>query len=102
MVHFKLFMSNSDTQTVHSWIYRSSKKDEMYLYLAQEDAFDEVPDALMQRFGTPQLVMELELNPDRYLAREDVNKVIQNLQQIGYHLQMPPKLIPELYDGETI
>ncbi len=46
--------------------------------------------------------MELELHPDRHLAREDVNKVIGNLRNIGYHLQMPPNLVPDLYDGETI
>ncbi|WP_275098589.1 YcgL domain-containing protein [Sedimenticola hydrogenitrophicus] len=88
--------------TTPCWIYRSSKKDEMYLYLARQDAFEDVPQALLQRFGTPLPVMELALHPDRPLAREDVNKVIGNLRNLGYHLQMPPKLVPDLYDGETI
>jgi hypothetical protein len=88
--------------TTPCWIYRSSKKDEMYLYLARQDAFEDVPQALLQRFGTPLPVMELALHPDRPLAREDVNKVIGNLRSLGYHLQMPPNLVPELYDGETI
>jgi uncharacterized protein YcgL (UPF0745 family) len=56
----------------------------------------------LKRFGTPLPVMELALHPDRPLAREDVNKVIGNLRSLGYHLQMPPNLVPELYDGETI
>jgi hypothetical protein len=88
--------------TTPCWIYRSSKKDEMYLYLARQDAFEDVPQALLQRFGTPLPVMELALHPDRPLAREDVNKVIGNLRSLGYHLQMPPNLVPDLYDGETI
>jgi hypothetical protein len=88
--------------TTPCWIYRSSKKDEMYLYLARQDAFEDVPQALLKRFGTPLPVMELALHPDRPLAREDVNKVIGNLRSLGYHLQMPPNLVPELYDGETI
>ena len=46
------------------WVYRSSKKDEMYLYLASEEGFDQVPEALMQRFGTPSHVMDLELHPE--------------------------------------
>jgi len=74
----------------------------MYLYLATEDQFNDVPTALMSLFGTPFLVMQLELSPDRPLAREQVEKVIDNLKEQGYHLQMPPKLIPELNDGETI
>ncbi|PLX62229.1 YcgL domain-containing protein [Sedimenticola selenatireducens] len=88
--------------TTPCWIYRSSKKDEMYLYLARQDAFEDIPEALLKRFGTPLPVMELELHPDRHLAREDVNKVIGNMRNIGYHLQMPPNLVPDLYDGETI
>ncbi|AKH22245.1 YcgL domain-containing protein [Sedimenticola thiotaurini] len=95
-------MTETADNTTHCWIYRSSKKDEMYLYLAREDDFQDVPEALLQRFGTPLPVMELELHPDRQLAREDVNKVIGNLRSIGYHLQMPPNLIPELNDGQTI
>lgn len=95
-------MTDTDSATTPCWIYRSSKKEEMYLYLAKEENFEDVPDALMKRFGMPMLVMELELHPDRNLARENVSKVISNLKNIGYHLQMPPNLIPDMNDGETI
>ncbi|MGB5201096.1 MAG: YcgL domain-containing protein [Sedimenticolaceae bacterium] len=81
------------------WVYRSPRKQEMYLYLAQEDGFDRVPDALLARFGDPVLVIELELHPGRRLAREDVNSVILNLRNLGYHLQLPPRLEPALYQG---
>jgi len=81
------------------WVYRGTRKDEMYLYLAKEDAFDELPPGLLERFGTPTLVMELALHPARKLAREDVTKVIENLRQQGYHLQLPPTIKPELYIG---
>ncbi len=69
----------------------------MYLYLAQKDAFDSLPSGLLQRFGRPTLVLELELHPDRSLAREDVNQVISNLRESGFHLQFPPAMLPELY-----
>jgi len=81
------------------WVYRSPRKQEMYLYLAEEDAFDCVPEALMARFGEPVLVIELELSPQRALARADVTQVMHNLREEGFHLQMPPKLQPELYHG---
>ena len=88
----------SDTN-LPCWVYRSTRKQEMYLYLAEEDAFDKVPDALLERFGEPILVIELELSPKRKLAREDVNTVMSNLREQGFHLQMPPNLQPELYHG---
>lgn len=81
------------------WVYRSPRKPEMYLYLAEPDGFDAVPDALMQQFGDPVLVIELELNPARRLAREDVDIVMCNLRTRGYHLQLPPQLKPHLYHG---
>ena len=84
---------------LHCWVYRSPRKQEMYLFLAAEDGFDRVPAALMERFGEPILVIELELNPERKLAREDVNQVMSNLGDQGFHLQMPPSLKPDLYHG---
>ena len=84
---------------MNCWIYRSPKKDEMYLYLAKEDDFDVVPEELLKRFGTPTQIMELELTPERKLAREDVEKVKANLTDKGFHLQMPPTLVPDLYHG---
>ena len=90
-------MSTNETDTLPCWIYRSSKKNEMYLYLGEEGDFDTVPEALMQLFGTPTLVMELELHPQRPLAREEVGQVLSNLRSQGFHLQMPPTLKPEMY-----
>ncbi len=81
------------------WVYRSPRKQEMYLYLAEEDGFDCVPDDLLQGFGEPVLVIELELDAQRKLAREDVGKVMANLRSQGFHLQMPPNLQPTLYHG---
>jgi len=81
------------------WVYRSPRKQEMYIYLAQEDGFDTLPAALLERFGEPILVIELELSPDRKLAREDVGKVMANLRDQGFHLQMPPQLQPAMYHG---
>ena len=81
------------------WVYRSTRHQEMYLYLDEEGGFDKVPDALRERFGAPVLVIELELNPSRELARENVTMVMSNLRTRGYHLQLPPNLKPELYHG---
>jgi uncharacterized protein len=82
------------------WVYKSLRKEEMYLYLAAEDDLDVVPRPLLERFGTPRLVMRIDLHPNRNLAREDVAKVIANLQAQGYHLQLPPDLRPHPYRGD--
>ena len=81
------------------WVYRSTRVQDMYLYLAEEDGFDPVPPALLARFGEPMLVIELVLSRERELAREDVNLVMANLRGRGFHLQIPPQMRPQLYHG---
>jgi uncharacterized protein len=72
----------------------------MYLYLAQEDGFDRLPGPLRQRFGSPRLVMQLELEAGRRLARADVAQVMAALRGAGFYLQLPPELHPVLFDAE--
>lgn len=81
------------------WIYKSPRKDEMYLYLDREDDFSQVPEALLKQFGNPVFVMQLELSAEKKLARENTMTVLQSLSEQGFHLQMPPKLTPTLYHG---
>ncbi|WP_343596741.1 YcgL domain-containing protein [Acinetobacter sp.] len=81
---------------MHCDIYRSSKKDEMYLYVAtstQENAdpFEVVPEAVLQAFGKATFVMHLELHEQRKLARANVLHVMDSLHTKGFFLQMPPE-----------
>jgi len=71
-------------------IYRSPRKNEMYLYVEKKDALKRVPETLLVAFGPPQHVFDLLLTPERQLAREDIQQVLENLEKQGYHLQMPP------------
>ncbi|CAM5487257.1 YcgL domain-containing protein [Stutzerimonas degradans] len=71
-------------------IYKSLRKNGMYLYVDKRDALARVPEGLLAAFGAPQLAFELVLTPERQLAREDIGKVLANLETQGYHLQMPP------------
>ena len=73
-------------------IYRSDKKAETYLYLADDMEFDDLPTELQERFGEPAFVLRLELSADRRLARVDVAKVLESLTEHGFYLQLPPKL----------
>ena len=72
-------------------VVRSSLKDYTYIYLLAGKDFDDLPDELKETFGQPELVLNLELTPERKLAYADTNQVMQNLAEQGYYLQMPPK-----------
>ena len=72
-------------------IYKSPKRDEMYLYLNKRDKLDAVPDALKSVFGQPIHVMDMLLKPEKQLARVDTKKVLSELEERGYYLQMPPQ-----------
>ncbi len=73
-------------------VYRSEKKAETYLYLADSMEFKDLPEELRERFGVPFLVIPLMLTKKRKLARVEVEKVITNLEEHGFYLQLPPKL----------
>ena len=70
-------------------VYKSLKKQDTYLYLASKDDFSKVPESLMKLLGEPVHVMDLELSPERKLAQEDAAEVLRNLEERGWHLQMP-------------
>ena len=74
---------------MNCFIYRCSRKEDLYLYLAEKDDFSRVPAEIMRGLGITEFSMELELSPDKKLAREDVATVMKNLEQKGFHLQLP-------------
>ncbi|OUS28950.1 hypothetical protein A9Q98_06810 [Thalassotalea sp. 42_200_T64] len=71
-------------------IYKSSKKQETYLYVLKRDDFSAVPEALLTTFGTPQFVTLLNLANRAKLALADIEKVKAGMQQYGFYLQLPP------------
>ena len=75
-------------------IYKGSKKQEMYLYVPKAEGLDNVPEALLARFGEMTLVTTLVLTETRKLARADVTKVMAEIESRGFYLQMPPTLYP--------
>ncbi|ROR14813.1 YcgL domain-containing protein [Erwinia sp. JUb26] len=71
-------------------IYRSTKRDQTYLYVEKKDDFSRVPEALMSGFGKPQLAMLLPLDGSKKLVGADIEKVRAALRDEGFYLQMPP------------
>ncbi len=76
------------------FIYKSLKKEHLYLYIEKKDDFSRVPEALFNSFGAMAFVMDLELTPERKLAKEDAGKVIDSLKAKGFFVQMPPVNLP--------
>lgn len=78
------------------YIYKSQKKDELYVYLNQRDDFSALPDDLLKQLGKLNFVMELRLSTERKLARENVENVMTALENRGFFVQMPPTIIPQV------
>ncbi len=71
-------------------VYRSAKKEGMYLFVEKDKPFSDLPEALTKQFGFPHLAMTLVLTPERKLARANARNVIKCIQENGFYLQMPP------------
>ncbi|WP_127956736.1 YcgL domain-containing protein [Serratia microhaemolytica] len=75
---------------MHCAIYRSSKREQTYLYIEQKDDFSRVPAELIKSFGVAHFVMTLALDGGKKLAAADNEVVKQALTQQGFYLQLPP------------
>jgi uncharacterized protein YcgL (UPF0745 family) len=75
---------------MHAYVYKSQRKADTYVYLRERDGFALIPETLRSSLGGLAFVLELELTPERKLAREDVAVVRTNLAARGFHLQFPP------------
>ena len=71
------------------FIYSSSNKPDLYIYLAEEDNFENVPKTMYDSLGNIAFSMELDLREKTRLARDDINVVKANLKEHGFHIQLP-------------
>lgn len=78
------------------YIYRSSIKDGLYVYLSQEDGLEKLPAPVMKQLGDPEFAMSLELSADKKLGQENAATVMENLSTQGFHVQMPRELERQL------
>lgn len=86
---------------MHCDIYKFSKRDEMYVYIARPgypDDTDEIKDWLSvlpkdfcAGLGVSKFVMHLDLEATPVLARVDKAEVLAKLKSQGYFVQMPPQ-----------
>ena len=85
-------------------IFKSPRREEMYLYVEKARGLVDVPEVLLERFGKPVSAMTLILDESRSLARADVAEVIAAIDAKGFYLQMPPareEYLLDLYKTPT-
>ena len=71
-------------------IFRSSRKQETYLYVDKARGLEDVPETLLAQLGEQVPAMVLHITPTRKLARADAALVLASIEKQGYYLQMPP------------
>lgn len=62
----------------------------MYVYVDRKEGVSNLPEALLQIFGEPEHVMDMILTPEKTLARAEAGKVLEDIAEKGFYLQMPP------------
>jgi len=72
-------------------VYKSLRQFDYYLFVKKDDGFSRLPDGLKQILGVLEKVIDLELDDKRALAQADVKEVMQQIEEKGYFLQMPPR-----------
>ena len=70
-------------------IYKSKKKPGSYLYLAKRDDFASLPEALLEQFGKPEIVMMFNLLGSKRLYSVDNQEILEKIKQQGFYLQIP-------------
>ena len=84
---------------MQTYVYKSLRKENTYVYLRQRDDFAVMPDAVRQPLGELVFVLEVALTENRRLAQADPAVVRANLAAHGFHLQFPSTLPDPMVDG---
>jgi uncharacterized protein YcgL (UPF0745 family) len=74
---------------MRTYVYRSSRKPDTYIYLSEKDDFSKVPKDISISLGTLEFSMELELSTDMKLVKENPGTVMENINNKGFHIQLP-------------
>lgn len=70
-------------------VFRSSKKNDTYIYVRRGQSWDDLPESLRGIFGQPVHAMDLIMTPERKLARTTGQQILDALAEKDFYLQMP-------------
>lgn len=83
-------MSDATARKLLCEIFKSSRQDEMYLYVDKRNGMKDVPEELLEHFGKPEPVLTMILTPGKNLSRAKACDVMAAIDEKGFYLQMPP------------
>ncbi|MCX8650695.1 YcgL domain-containing protein [Gilliamella sp. B2776] len=70
------------------YIYRSTKKENCYLYMENEKDFSAIPEKIMSIFGSPVFVMKVLLDGKRQFVVGTAQEIEERIKTEGFFLQM--------------
>ena len=73
-----------------TWVYKSARRANTYLYIDHKDDFTRVPGILLDLMGHLEFVLEVDLSAREKLAQADINEVRSLLNERGFFVQLPP------------
>ena len=82
-------------------VYKSIRKPQTYIFVAKRDDFSQVPTPLLEQFGPPHLVSILNIKETTKMAIAEASRVIQEVTDSGFYLQLPPPPIDYLKDHKN-
>lgn len=78
-------------------VYRSSLKDETYVFLPTTTPLSDLPEQLIKILGQAEMVMTLNLSPEKKMARGTAAEIMKSIDEQGFHLQLPEN--PQINDN---
>ena len=70
-------------------VFKSLKKDETYVFIQTTTSLSDLPDELIKVLGQTEMVMTLNLTPEKKMARGTAAEVMISIEKQGFYLQMP-------------
>ena len=79
---------------VPCWVYKSDRRQDTYIYLGEEGGFEKIPPALRDAMGDLEFVLQVDLEASRKLPNAEAARVMEEVSNTGFYLQLPPKQMP--------
>jgi uncharacterized protein YcgL (UPF0745 family) len=91
----------ADTDAIRCTIFKGKREPELYVYVPWKAGAANIPEDLKNRMGELSEVMTIMIGPDKKLARARAENVLNDIQEKGYYLQLPPEIGGQvLFDGD--
>lgn len=79
-------LTNTEMECV---VYKSLKKDETFLFIETTTPLSDLPADLIKVLGQTEMLMTLNLTPEKKMARGNASEIMISIEKHGFHLQMP-------------